>query len=258
VVSLNSIASLARIVEFDEAWQLVVALIGLEQITRAFLSAVELFDFSGLQLEEARSRRASEAAANGFYDYYAWKETSQRFAAWQHMAARDGALQIYHFGKAIEKSRGQLNNVPSVRAFVDLRKLRTAARLFVSYFPNHALIRDACAHSLYEFAPSASAFRSHAPDAIDIPGVAKGRGIFITNTICGNRYIVTKDKKVASYEISKSTYGNLEAVRVYFISGFDQARAQVSKNSLLQARRTNASLAIRADGRTRFERCSER
>jgi len=68
------------------------------------------------------------------------------------------------------------------------------------------------------------------PDEIDIPGLAKGRGIFITNTLYGNKYIITKDKTVASYEISKATCDKLEAVRVLFIAGFDNARAEVVKN----------------------------
>jgi hypothetical protein len=102
--------------------------------------------------------------------------------------------------------------------------------LFQSYFPNHRLIRDAVAHSHNELAPSAGACRSQAPDEFDISGLAKGRGIFITNALYGNKYIITKDKTVASYEISETTYAKLESVRVRFIAGFDNARAEVVKD----------------------------
>jgi len=41
---------------------------------------------------------------------------------------------------------------------------------------------------------------------------------------------VTKDKKVASYEISESTYAKLESIGDQFISGFDRVRAEVIKD----------------------------
>jgi hypothetical protein len=230
LVPLNSIASLVPKSEFDDAWQLVSTLIALEQFTRAFRIAVDLFNFSALQLQRAREDRYSESTASGFYDYEAWKEKSQRFSGWQHIAARDGALQIYHIGILVEeKIKGQLNNVPTIRRLVNSSQLRTAVKLFQSYFPNYRLIRHAVAHSHNELAPSANAFRSHAPDEIDVPGLVKGRGIFITNSLYGNTYILSKDKTVAFYEISEPTYTKLESVRMRYIAGFDNARAEVVK-----------------------------
>jgi hypothetical protein len=55
-------------------------------------------------------------------------------------------------------------------------------------------------------APDTNVFRSHTPDEVDIPGLAKGGGIFITNSLQGNTYIITRGKEVASYEISEATY----------------------------------------------------
>ena len=230
LVPLNSIASLVRETEFDDALQLVSALIGLEQFTQAFRIAVELFDFSAVQLQQARNERDMSRAASGFYDYEVWKQKSQRFAGWQQLAARDGALQIYHMGIVMEKIKGQLNNVPTIREVVDSLELRTAVKLFQKYFPNYRLIRNAVAHSHNELAPSAGAFRSQTSDEINISGLAQGRGIFITNALHGNKYIITKDKTVASYEISNATHAKLEAVRLRFIAGFDNARAEVVKD----------------------------
>ena len=105
MVPLNSIASLVPKTEFDDAWQLVSALIGLEQFTQAFRIAIELFDFSAFQLQQARDERDTARAASGFYNYGLWREKSQRFVGWQHIAARDGALQIYHMGIVMEKIR---------------------------------------------------------------------------------------------------------------------------------------------------------
>jgi len=130
----------------------------------------------------------------------------------------------------MEKVQRQLINVPTIHRLVDSPQLRAAVKLFQSYFPNWRLIRDAVAHSHNELAPSAGVFRSEAPDEIDIPRLAKGRGIFIANALYGNKYIITKDKTVASYEISEAMYAKLESVRARFIGGFDNARAEVVKD----------------------------
>ena len=111
------------------------------------------------------------------------KPTPTRLA---HMAARDGALQIYHTGKIITKVVGaQLNNIPHIRCHVDTEKFRDPRRSFLSTFPNYELIRDAVAHSHYELACSAAKFRSHAPIRLDIPGLATGSGLFVTDSLFG-------------------------------------------------------------------------
>jgi hypothetical protein len=232
VPPLNSILSLVPEVERGDTWQLVLAVTGLERFVQDFRAAVDLFNFSALEMHRARSERDLARAASGSAvdGLNLWKENSTRFGAWQHISARDGALQIYHMGIVMEKIKGQLNNVPTIRPLVDSSQLRTTVRLFQSYFPKYRLIRDAVAHSNIELAPSAGTFRCQAPDVIDIPSLAKGRGIFITNALYGNRYIITKDKMVASYEISDASYAKLESVRARFIAGFDNARAEVVKD----------------------------
>jgi hypothetical protein len=217
--------------ERDEGWQLITSLFGLEQLTDAFKIAVQLFNFAGSELARARNERNAPVAELGADPHRIWKEKSAILFGWQHMAARDGALQIYHIGKIITKVIGaQLKNVPHIRCHVDSDKFKRATRLFLSSFPNYELIRDAVAHSHYELASSASKFRSHAPDRIDIAGLATGSGVFITNSLWVNKYIITKDKKVASFEISEASYAVLESVRTQFITGFDNARAEVAKN----------------------------
>jgi hypothetical protein len=216
--------------EEDDASQLVSALHGLEQFAQAFRAAVELFNFSSLQIRRSRDEWNEALSTSGVDPYPLWKQRSTTFVRWQNMAARDGALQIYHMGAVMESIKGQLKNVPTILPFVDSQKLRNVSRLFRSYFPNYKLIRDAVGHSHYEIAPNAKGFQSHAPDEIDIPGLAKGQGIFVTDCLYGNKYIVTKDKKVASYEISQPTYAKLESVRAHFIAGFDKARAEVVKD----------------------------
>ena len=50
--------------------------------------------------------------------------------AWQVMAARDGALAIYHFGNTIEAIRKNLPKCPALGGLVDHSILRDASKSF--------------------------------------------------------------------------------------------------------------------------------
>jgi hypothetical protein len=228
--NIQSIIQLASDADSDDARDLASALLGLEQITKDFRLAVDLFAYSALEIEKAKHKRGPLNSLDPNKNQ-AWKEQSAVFYGWQHIAARDGAVQIYNVGRMIEMIKGRLKKLPEIRIYVDSDKLGRTVGLFRSCFPNYELIRHASAHSHYEIVME-NGSRSHAPEETDIPGVARGRGLFITNTLSGNRYIVTKDKKVAWYEISYATYEKLESVRTRFIAGFDSARIEAIKRPL--------------------------
>ena len=64
-VDLNSMLSLVPAEERDEAWQLITALFGLGQLTEAFNTAVQLFNFAGSELARARNERNASIAEFG-------------------------------------------------------------------------------------------------------------------------------------------------------------------------------------------------
>lgn len=228
--TLNSVVSLVPQPEIDDAWQLVSAAIGMEQFVENFRLAVELFDLCELEVQQANyGVNAARTVPDNFADGETWRQRRRKFRGWQHIASRDGAIQIYHIGKTMQSIREHLRGVPTLCTLLDIQQFRTAWKLFESYFPNFILIRDAVAHSIYEIAPTAKDFRSQAPEHINMPGLATGSGIFITNSLYGNKYLITKDKKVASYEISHASYAKLASVRTRFLRGFDNARAEVAR-----------------------------
>ncbi|MFN0043496.1 MAG: hypothetical protein ACKVSF_09840 [Alphaproteobacteria bacterium] len=65
---------------------------------------------------------------------------------WQLMAARDGALTIYHFGRAIEGLRDSFRGCPALRDQVDHNTIRQGYSEFKSAFPHFIEIRAAVAH----------------------------------------------------------------------------------------------------------------
>jgi hypothetical protein len=229
---LPSVISLVPAEEQGDAHQLVSAATGLSLIVENFGLAVELFELSGQQAQLMTNalRERSATASQVFEDSESLRQKRRRYSGWQRIAARDGALQIDHMGKAIQSIRKHQHIIPTLRPLLDAKQFKISWKMFDNSFPNARLIRDAVAHSIYELAPTEKDSQSHAPQHVDIPGLATGSGIFITDSLFGNKYIITKDKKTASYEISRDSYVKLEAVRESFLHGFDNALAEVTKS----------------------------
>jgi len=134
LVPLQAILSLVPVLEQEDGWQLISSIFALEQFVERFRTAVELFNFSAFEMQQARCERNLTDAASGFevVGQGVWKEKRNRFGGWQHIAARDGALQIYHLRIVMEKVQRQLINVPTIHRLVDSPQLRTAVKLFQS------------------------------------------------------------------------------------------------------------------------------
>jgi hypothetical protein len=152
--------------------------------------------------------------------------------AWANIAARDGAIQIYHLGAVMRSIRRALRASPTLLSLTDLTKMRTAVRLLNSYFPNYELIRDAVAHSFYEVAPDAAGHRRHTVHHAKGygEGVSEGAGFAISDSLVNRNYVVTfrprgaDTAKIASYEITAASIQKLVSVREHFWSAFEPAR----------------------------------
>jgi len=62
------------------------------------------------------------------------------------MAARDGALTIYHFGSTIDGIRKSLRSCPALSGPIDRQKLTNAGKLFEAKFPGYIAIRHVVSH----------------------------------------------------------------------------------------------------------------
>ncbi len=93
-----------------------------------FQDALNLFDFLG--------RGGGFPAA----------ATSGAMRIWQIIAARDGALNIYHFKCTVEAIRNQLSRCRSVPN-VDPQRVRDALKIFRREFQNVENVRHAIAHA---------------------------------------------------------------------------------------------------------------
>ena len=74
------------------------------------------------------------------------------FVQFRMIAAKDGALNVYHFGCSLRALRAQLPTCPTLARQTDAKKLREATKSFQRDFPHIASVRHAIAHAgeLYE------------------------------------------------------------------------------------------------------------
>jgi hypothetical protein len=70
-----------------------------------------------------------------------------QFIKFRMIAARDGALNIYHFRCSLDAVRKQLPTCPTLAKTTDCFKLRSALRKFDEYFPHAESVRHAVAHT---------------------------------------------------------------------------------------------------------------
>ena len=69
------------------------------------------------------------------------------FTLYRMIAARDGALNIYHFKCSLDALKKQLPTSPTIAKYVDAIKVREALKQFNKYFPNTDNIRHAISHA---------------------------------------------------------------------------------------------------------------
>jgi hypothetical protein len=68
------------------------------------------------------------------------------FSLYRMIAARDGALNIYHFGRSLAAIRNQLGACRSITN-IDRKKVREAGKVFRLHFPHVDSVRHAIVHA---------------------------------------------------------------------------------------------------------------
>jgi hypothetical protein len=183
---------------------------------RDVLLAVYLYEYS-----DQAAREITDLAT---LEYSLWTT-----GGWQSMAARDGALTIYHFGRAIEGLKNSLRFCDALGALVDHRKIKNAGKLFEAAFPDSIAIRNAVAH-IADFSQTLDKKTSHAVKgpfnkkwfASDDP-----EGItWLPGNMNGHTYAVSYHGKAFTYELSFENASKLRAVKNLIYSAFEAATSR--------------------------------
>jgi len=230
-----------RIAEEDRnvAWEINDSLYSITRYGEDFGAAVQLFDFSTAQSDELQRLKPLQPDMTSLptpehvaqvtaYTSAVWDVRAQRqiYDRWHFIAARDGAVTIFNFGRSMEGIRASLRKCPSLNAIIDQDALSASTRMLRDRFPRFDGMRHTVAHAA-EFSHTEEARADHAAG-----------NLFISSSLFGREFTATFDGKVVSYEISMDSFEVLKAVALMFISAFRPAvnpfflRAQESYEQL--------------------------
>jgi hypothetical protein len=138
---------------------------------------------------------------------------------WQFIAARDGAMAIYHFKKTMETIRGSVGVTPSLLEQVDTEKHKLASKFLDSYFPRLEKQRYLVAHSaetkIEPFAPNTTNERRP--------------NVLILHSLAGRRYTSDYRGETFAYELSEASMVKLNNVKLRIFEGFDLVNIHIRK-----------------------------
>jgi hypothetical protein len=193
-----------------------------------FRSAISLFDY----IEEPLKAAAETGMGTVF-------EISQ----WHTIAARDGAMTIYHFSDIIIGTSQTVKSCKPLDSLFDWKQYRAAINLYKQFFPTGETMRNAVGHS-GEMLSQPAALRHNAfrgsykgpgltigPDgirgggpsqmtSIGYSGPSWDGGVILRDCMQGRIYTATKSGSLLTYELSQNSLDKLERVAESFISAF--------------------------------------
>jgi hypothetical protein len=168
----------------------------------------------------------------------AQRRQDEAWFAWQFIAGRDGAIQIFNFGEAMEAAQttGRLR-CPVLWSHVDEGPLKDAQAAFARLFPHSETIRHAVAHQA-TMAQNAARWQDRA--------VKKHESEWLTavdfiahGNFRGRQFITTVKGKLVDYELSQQTLDRMIEIALTFYRGFvrvEAASAEWQKAEAAKAR----------------------
>lgn len=184
----------------EAAWHVRNQLEQLVRFSTAFHTAVSVFDFGRGNMQAARMRDGSGARVD-------------HALSWMRLAARDGALTIFHYQKSLD---GLKASVADCRDFlaVDHTALRAQSRTFRVRFPDFDTVRHAVAHSGEVLKTPKTRDQHVFRGPLDHSAffISAGSSFMMTETLNGRRFSNTYDGKLASYEVSWDNWRALNEI----------------------------------------------
>ena len=176
-----------------DAYQCQSNLQAIEGYCQDFARALQLYHFSG-----AQSLMWVSSPHHGMHDM---------FASWKFIAARDGAMSIYHFAKSMDGANTWAFRCESTKEKIDRSALGRAFALLRTHFPRFEAMRHAIAHA-GEIAKNPKWLADHSFNGSYDSNMIKlenSTGTAIKNGLMNNIYIATFNNEIQEYEISQRT-----------------------------------------------------
>lgn len=141
------------------------------------------------------------------------------FIQYRIIAAKEAALNIYHFGNSLDALRRQVYICPTTHSVVDAGKLKQAFSLFNRYFPHANNTRHAVAHAGEIWGSPAKA-REHRQRETYVTAGGFTSGGFLTAMLFEKTYSVGWEGKVFEVHMDTPTIQKLIEVMSLAHSAF--------------------------------------
>jgi hypothetical protein len=146
---------------------------------------------------------------------------------YQFVAARDGAMTIYHFACVIDGIRQSRRNAPTLSAMIDDQRIKIAGRLFNTYFPDFERVRHAVAHAAELMAtPESTARNISAQNTITSHGHELSIGDLLDEQ--NGKFTTTIEGCRVSYQLSRDALNKLVRIQGYIYSAFERVKVETA------------------------------
>lgn len=149
---------------------------------------------------------------------------------WQKIAARDGAISIYHFGCVLDGIKASLPTCPTVNAHVDHGIIRLARKDYRRAFPHYERIRHVVAHSADFISTTKNRERHSRRGAFKAKAGTVGveinddqRVTQFSGNLYGNSYFITYDGEAYGYALSQDSADTMQIAKDRVYSAFGDA-----------------------------------
>jgi hypothetical protein len=186
-----------------------------------FRHDLELFDRSFEELTAIKPIPNGNKISSDYWQKFRDQTAErQRYISWAHSAARDGAFNIYHFGKIIDAINYQLSSREEFSAQDIRARLKAAHILLRKHFPRMEGIRNVAGH-LAEFSQEEERAKHAFTGEHEGPGIKiDAKRTALLGVLDERTYSVTFKGEVLSYEISQTTLEHLREVKMAFFTVF--------------------------------------
>lgn len=148
-------------------------------------------------------------------------------SSWTNMAAREGAMSIYHFGCAAAAIAASLNTCPTLQSKIDVDAIGGARNLFEAKFPSYISMRNAIAH-VAEFSGTVTQSLRHSIKGPlkfifgQVAAEVQDKGNYrMEDDLYDTTYCIMYMGRAYSYELSLGSASSLKSVRERIYAAFD-------------------------------------
>lgn len=189
------------------------SLTNIDMHLQSFEAALRLIEYSEVQIMAAHERRR---IANESLPTQELMNSVRLYNGWSYIAARDGAMTLYHFEKALGVATSNLKLVGALSALMDWPAIEKTKSDFKKLFPKAKAMRHAIAHVGELTQDRLSKDKNFAKvKAVNEAGAEIIQRFYFENLV-GRTYTVTKDKEMLSYSLTAESFERLSSIREQF------------------------------------------